>query len=392
MNTTFQKSIHRKLLAPILLTIVPFLIIISFLDAEITKTTILSLLIGLLVCQLAIGLWSMEYYLQARLAKLHQYLQLVVNTEKAPAGPLKDNEADELALITNDLSQFVEGLKVILDVIRVDAKAFKQGAKVLTEQMHHAEGSVDKSVHENQQITLSLQEITHTATELSSNANELKSTSAEVHQLLQIGNKDAIENQTAMTALASGIESMVNDVSLLNQDSLKIGNVLEVIKSIAEQTNLLALNAAIEAARAGEQGRGFAVVADEVRALAHRTQESTVEIQIIVEQLQTKAKNAVNGISESQRISHGSVEQCQRVTRAFKDIEQAYGLLDNVASNMTYSIQGQQSSTESINQRANEISRLSQEVSQGLKVVVESAQIQSKTSDKLEQVLGRVCV
>ncbi|UJF21395.1 methyl-accepting chemotaxis protein [Shewanella sp. OMA3-2] len=392
MKTTFQKSIHRKLLVPILLTFVPFLVIVSFLDNDMTKASVFGLLIGLLLCQLAIGLWSMDHYLQVRLAKLHQYLQLVVSTEKAPVGPLKDIESDELALITNDLSQFIEGLKVILDAIRLDAKAFKLGANVLTEQMHHAEGSVDKSIQENQQITLSLQEITHTATELSTNASKLKSTSAEVHQLLQIGNKDAIENQTAMTALASGIESMVNDVSLLNNDSLKIGKVLEVIKSIAEQTNLLALNAAIEAARAGEQGRGFAVVADEVRALAHRTQESTVEIQTIVEQLQTKAKNAVNGISESQRISHESVEQCQRVTRAFKDIEAAYSLLDNVASNMTYSIQGQQTSTESINQRANEISRLSQEVSQGLKVVVESAQIQSKTSYKLEQVLGRVCV
>jgi methyl-accepting chemotaxis protein len=344
------------------------------------------------VCQWLVGLWSIQHHLQSRLARLHQYLQLVVNTEKAPEVPLKDHQTDELATITNELSQFIEGLKVVLDEIRIDAKTFKQEAKVLTEQMHHAENSVDKSVQENAQITLSLQEIAHTANELSSNADELKSTSAEVHQLLQIGNKDAIDNQAAMTDFANGIESMVNDLSLLNNDSLKIGNVLEVIKSIAEQTNLLALNAAIEAARAGEQGRGFAVVADEVRALAHRTQESTVEIQTIVEQLQHKAQNAVTGIGESQRISQQSVEQCQRVTKAFKDIEEAYSLLDNVASNMTYSIQGQQSSTESINQRANEISRLSQDVSHGLRVATQGANAQSKTSDKLERVLGRICV
>ncbi|MDP5146061.1 methyl-accepting chemotaxis protein [Shewanella sp. ULN5] len=392
MQTSFEKSIHRKLLVPILVIVVPFLLLVSMLDSNISKTTVIGLIIGLVVCQWLVGLWSIQHHLQSRLARLHQYLQLVVNTEKAPEAPLKDHQTDELATITNELSQFIEGLKVVLDEIRIDAKTFKQEAKVLTEQMHHAENSVDKSVQENAQITLSLQEIAHTANELSSNADELKSTSAEVHQLLQIGNKDAIDNQAAMTDFANGIESMVNDLSLLNNDSLKIGNVLEVIKSIAEQTNLLALNAAIEAARAGEQGRGFAVVADEVRALAHRTQESTVEIQTIVEQLQHKAQNAVTGIGESQRISQQSVEQCQRVTKAFKDIEEAYSLLDNVASNMTYSIQGQQSSTESINQRANEISRLSQDVSHGLRVATQGANAQSKTSDKLERVLGRICV
>ena len=102
--------------------------------------------------------------------------------------------------------------------------------------------------------------------------------------------------------------------------------------------------------------------------------------------MQHKAKNAVTGIGESQRISQQSVEQCQRVTKAFKDIEEAYSLLDNVASNMTYSIQGQQSSTESINQRANEISRLSQDVSHGLRVATQGANAQSKTSDKLDPI------
>ena len=113
MQTSFEKSIHRKLLAPIITIVVPFILLVSMLDSNVSKTTVIGLLIGLVVTQWLVGLWSIQHYLQSRLARLHQYLQLVVNTEKAPEAPLKDHQTDELATITNDLSQFIEGLKVV---------------------------------------------------------------------------------------------------------------------------------------------------------------------------------------------------------------------------------------------------------------------------------------
>ena len=116
--------------------------------------------------------------------------------------------------------------------------------------------------------------------------------------------------------LSTTISQAVEVIRTLSSESTQIGGVLEVIRSIADQTNLLALNAAIEAARAGEQGRGFAVVADEVRLLAQRTQKSTAEIQVMIERLQSHSEAAVKVISDSHSASQLTIEQAGRPVKA----------------------------------------------------------------------------
>ncbi|GIU50107.1 MULTISPECIES: methyl-accepting chemotaxis protein [Shewanella] len=392
MQNYNDNKLQTKLLLPLLSLVLLAVVVTLFLPEPISKTQIVCMLISLGVAQLIVGVYLFKQQIQQRLNKLGDYLSLVISTETAPDKPLKDSNDDQIAAITNNLSDFIEDLKSVIDNIRTDANNVRTGSYELASQMEAAESSVNKSTDENEHITTSLSEIVHTADELSNNADELKSTSVQVKERLEQGTVDAQNNQSSMTTFADGIESMVSDLDLLNIDSQKIGNVLEVIKSIAEQTNLLALNAAIEAARAGEQGRGFAVVADEVRALAHRTQESTVEIQSIVLELQAKAGNAVSAIGESQRVTQESLQQCQRVNQAFTDIGIAFQQLDSVAGNMTYSIQGQQTSTGSINNRAIEISRLSHEVQLNLKAISDRAQQQKASSENLEQVLTRVCI
>ncbi len=387
-----NNKLQTRLLLPVMSFVLLAIVVSLFLPDQISTFQLVILLVCLGTAQSFALLYVYQQQVQKRLNVLSHYLALVVSTHTAPDKPLKDNGDDQIANISNGLSDFIEDLKAVIDEIRADANDVRSGSYELASQMGAAESSMSQSTQENEQISASLTEIVHTADELYTNAEELKSTSVQVKELLASGTSDAQNNQSSMTTFANGIESMVSDLDLLNSDSQKIGNVLEVIKSIAEQTNLLALNAAIEAARAGEQGRGFAVVADEVRALAHRTQESTVEIQSIVLELQAKAGNAVSAIGESQRVTQESLQQCQRVTQAFSDIGHVFEQLDSVAGNMTYSIQGQQTSTGSINNRAIEISRLSHEVQLNLEAISLRAQQQKASSENLEQVLTRVCI
>ncbi|MGS0730615.1 methyl-accepting chemotaxis protein, partial [Shewanella sp. 0m-11] len=164
-----------------------------------------------------------------------------------------------------------------------------------------AANSVQTQRDELEMVATAMNEMTATVVEVAKNANDAADAAAQTDGQSQAGL--AVVNSTveAIESLAVGIERASQVVKDLEHDSHQIGSILDVIKGIAEQTNLLALNAAIEAARAGEQGRGFAVVADEVRTLASRTQESTEEIQAMIEKLQGGAKLAASAMSDSRQ-------------------------------------------------------------------------------------------
>ncbi|ERH48580.1 methyl-accepting chemotaxis protein [Pseudomonas sp. MDMC216] len=189
--------------------------------------------------------------------------------------------------------------------------------------------------------------------------------------------------------LAQEVESASDTIQTLEQETANIGAVLAVIKGIAEQTNLLALNAAIEAARAGEQGRGFAVVADEVRALAARTQESTKDIQQMIERLQAGVQNAVKATHSGSARARQSVEQAAGVDQALSVTGDSVQRINDMAAQIATACEEQSSVTEEIARNISDIRDLSNEAAQTSEQSTRASQHLSELSHGLAQLVGR---
>ena len=360
--------------------------------SEVSKITLICVLLATVISQLIASVLFSKQQLSSRIDKLQQYLDLVVSVDQAPSSPLTDLANDDLAKVTNDLSYFITDLADIINEIKEESVKLRQGSSSLTSQISDSVIAVENS---SAQITLmanSIDEVASTSATLSQSAAQVSETTHQVIEILAQGTKASNINQDTITSFAQEVDIMVNDLALLQEEASKIGSVLDVIRGIADQTNLLALNAAIEAARAGEQGRGFAVVADEVRALAHRTQESTVVIQSMVEGLQEKSNNAVSGMAKGQDLTQNSLLQSKEVVSALTQIGQVFTEVNTLTSQIANGTEQQQKSTASINDNMAEIVSLSSDVTEGLNIVAEHAEQQKATTEEVDTTLNRVCV
>ncbi len=225
-------------------------------------------------------------------------------------------------------------------------------------------------------------------TEMSATVQDVANNTAEAAAAAKQGKEQAIIGRDEVTMLMESIMEMAaetkqvaNVVDQLSDSSKGIGSVLDVIKSIAEQTNLLALNAAIEAARAGEQGRGFAVVADEVRALAVKTQGATQEIQSMIERLQQEAAQAVKVIDQECSIAQTSVERGEHTRSTFKAIVEAVTRIDQMSAMVAITVGEQSTTAEEISSNLNRVSQVVDEVTEGAS---SAAQVISELVQEME--------
>lgn len=225
---------------------------------------------------------------------------------------------------------------------------------------------------ETEKLSHAMEEMLTTAQSVSANAHNASLAANEAEGSAHEGLKILTETNTTISHLASQVEGSTTVIKELASDSDNIGRILDVIKGIAEQTNLLALNAAIEAARAGEQGRGFAVVADEVRSLASRTHESTQEIEHMIQRLQQAAQSAVSSMDGGREMAQQSVEQVGQANNALRAISAAVERIKNMNTQIASAAEEQSAVTAEVKgnvETINDVNELTIETLDGLHLI-----------------------
>ncbi len=305
---------------------------------------------------------------------------------------LDASSKDELGELAHWLNQFIGHIQ---EMIKGLGTATTQVA-TSAEQMQSITTTTNQSIKHQQlqtdQVATAINEMSTTVLEVAQNTSAAEAAAAVAQTESNNGQQIVEESMSVIENLSREVEQAAQVIQTLADDSQSVGAVLDVIKDIAEQTNLLALNAAIEAARAGEQGRGFAVVADEVRTLATRTQESTQEIQSIIEKLQIGAQNSVTAMETGRNQAHTSVEQAFKIKEALHSIGNAINTINEMNVQIATAAEEQSAVAEEINKSIVTISHIANETTSNAQNISDGGQELTVMAQQLQSVVKRFIV
>ena len=320
---------------------------------------------------------------------------LLEQTRQVAAGNLtsqldmKQFSHDELGKLAQGFNEMQSNLRMLVNEVSGSVVQLGAAAEEISAVAQQSANNMGAQQHELNQLATAMNEMQATVQEVARNTNDAASAATSASDTAAQGSETVNDSIGRIEKVATAIEETALVIRQLGDDSRNIGMVLEVIQGIAEQTNLLALNAAIEAARAGEQGRGFAVVADEVRTLAKRTQDSTSQINHIISELQQRANEAGVTMQQSQDMMSETVHRAREAGASIAEISSSVNSISHMNIQIATATEEQGAVSEELNRNVVNISNASEEVATGAKQMAQACNDLNLLATQLQEVVRK---